>query len=179
MLGQGIVGWVAQHRRPLIVADVASDPRWVPPPLDDSSAKRSGSMIAVPLIAHHEVLGVLVLSHEQTGYFREEHLRLLTSSANQIAIGIYNAQLYQQMEQQYLHRHEMQQRQEQAVSQSTAILQSLSDGVIVCDRSGSVLTANLAAEKILDRPIDELVTWDLGDLLRRFAGATRRGIVAR
>ncbi len=170
MLGQGIVGWVAQHRKPLIVADVASDPRWVPPPLDDSSAKRSGSMIAVPLIAHHEVLGVLVLSHEQTGYFREEHLRLLTSSANQIAIGIYNAQLYQQMEQQYLHRHEMQQRQEQAVSQSTAILQSLSDGVIVCDRSGSVLTANLAAEKILDRPIDELVTWDLGDLLRRLLG---------
>lgn len=169
-LGYGIVGWVAQHRKPLIVADVTADPRWAPPPIDDPSAKRSGSMIAVPLIAHHEVLGVLVLSHEQTGYFREEHLRLLTASANQIAIGIHNAQVYQQAEQQYLHRYEMQQRQEQAVSQSTAILQSLSDGVIVCDQSGSVLTVNLAAEKILDRPIEELVTWNLGDLLRRLLG---------
>jgi signal transduction histidine kinase len=169
-LGHGIVGWVAQHRKPLIVTDVTSDPRWVPPPNDDPSVKRHGSMIAVPLIAHHEVLGVLVLSHEQIGYFREEHLRLLTASANQIAIGIHNAQVYQQAEQQYLHRYEMQQRQEQAVSQSTAILQSLSDGVIVCDQSGSVLTVNLAAEKILDRPIEELVTWNLGDLLRRLLG---------
>lgn len=169
-LGYGIAGWVAQHRKPLIVADVAADPRWTPPPVDDPAAKRQGAMIAVPLIAHHEVLGVLVLSHEQTGYFREEHLRLLTASANQIAIGIHNAQVYQQAEQQYLHRYEMQQRQEQAVSQSTAILQSLSDGVIVCDQSGSVLTVNLAAEKILDRPIEELVTWNLGDLLRRLLG---------
>lgn len=169
-LGQGIVGWVAHHRKPLIVDDVTADPRWTPPPIDDPLAKRQGSMIAVPLIAHHEVLGVLVLSHEQPAYFREEHLRLLDASAKQIAIGIHNAQVYQHAEQQYFHRYEMQQRQEQAVSQSTAILQSLSDGVIVCDQKGSVLTVNLAAEKILDRPIEELVTWNLEDLLRRLLG---------
>lgn len=172
-LGKGIVGKVAQNRKPLNVADVTTDPNWEPPPEDDVSAKRSGSMIAVPLIAHHELLGVLVLSHEQTGYFRDEHLRLLTAAANQIAIGIYNAQMYQQVEQQYWRRYEMQQLQEKAVSQSTAILQSLSDGVIVCDQNGAVITVNLAAEKILDRPIDELVTWNLGDLLRRLLG--RRG----
>jgi signal transduction histidine kinase/putative methionine-R-sulfoxide reductase with GAF domain len=169
-LGKGIVGKVAQNRKPLNVPDVTTDPNWEPPPEDDASAKRSGSMIAVPLIAHHELLGVLVLSHEQTGYFRDEHLRLLTAAANQIAIGIYNAQMYQQVEQQYWRRYEMQQLQEKAVSQSTAILQSLSDGVIVCDQNGAVITVNLAAEKILDRPIDELVTWNLGDLLRRLLG---------
>ncbi len=169
-LGRGIVGKVAQNRKPLYVPDVTADPNWEPPPEDDVSAKRSGSMIAVPLIAHHELLGVLVLSHEQTGYFRDEHLRLLAAAANQIAIGIYNAQMYQQVEQQYWRRYEMQQLQEKAVSQSTAILQSLSDGVIVCDQKGAVLTVNLAAEKILDRPIDELVTWNLGDLLRRLLG---------
>jgi GAF domain-containing protein len=122
-LGKGIVGKVAQNRKPLNVPDVTTDPNWEPPPEDDASAKRSGSMIAVPLIAHHELLGVLVLSHEQTGYFRDEHLRLLTAAANQIAIGIYNAQMYQQVEQQYWRRYEMQQLQEKAVSQSTAILQ--------------------------------------------------------
>ncbi len=169
-LGRGIVGKVAQNRKPLYVPDVTADPNWEPPPEDDVSAKRGGSMIAVPLIAHHELLGVLVLSHEQTGYFRDEHLRLLAAAANQIAIGIYNAQMYQQVEQQYWRRYEMQQLQEKAVSQSTAILQSLSDGVIVCDQKGAVLTVNLAAEKILDRPIDELVTWNLGDLLRRLLG---------
>lgn len=168
--GKGIVGKVAQSRKPLNVADVTTDPNWEPPPEEDATAKRNGSMIAVPLIAHHELLGVLVLSHEQTGYFRDEHLRLLTAAANQIAIGIYNAQMYQEIERQYWRRYEMQRTQEKAVSQSTAILQSLSDGVIVCDQNGSVITANPAAEKIIDRPIDELVTWNLGDLLRRLLG---------
>ncbi|NWG21200.1 MAG: GAF domain-containing protein [Chloroflexi bacterium] len=169
-VGHGVVGWVAQHRKPLNVPDVAADPRWVPPPLDDPSSKRHGSMIAVPLIAHHEVQGVLVLSHEATGYFRDEHMRLLNASASQIAIGIHNAQIYREVEQQLMHRYEMQQRQEAAVSQSTAILQSLSDGVIVCDQFGSVLTANLAVERILDRPIEELVIWHLGELLKRLLG---------
>lgn len=169
-IGHGVVGWVAQHRKPMNVADVALDPLWVPPPLEEATAKRSGSMVAVPLVAHHEVQGVLVLSHEETNYFREEHLRLLNAAASQIAIGIHNAQIYREVEQQLMHRYEMQQRQEAAVSQSTAILQSLSDGVIVCDQYGSVLTANLAVERILDRSIEELVIWNLGELLKRLLG---------
>ncbi|MFO7166684.1 MAG: GAF domain-containing protein, partial [Chloroflexota bacterium] len=168
-IGRGIVGWVAQHRKPALVPDVSKDERWVPPQ-DDGEHKREGSMICVPLIAHHEVQGVLVLSHDEPNYFRDEHLRLLTASANQIAIGIHNAQIYKEVEQQLMHRYEMQRRQEEAASQSAAILQSLSDGVIVCDASGSVLSANLAAERILERPIEELVTWHLPELLRRMLG---------
>ena len=169
-IGQGIVGWVAQQRKPALVPDISRDERWVPPRDDDSEHKQSGSMICVPLIAHHEVQGVLVLSHAEPGYFREEHLRLLTASASQIAIGIHNAQIYKEVEQQLMHRYEMQRHQEEAASQSAAILQSLSDGVIVCDASGVVLTANLAAERILERPIEELVTWQLPELMRRLLG---------
>lgn len=169
-LGQGIVGWVAQQRRPALVDDVSQDERWHAPHDDSAYHKRQGAMICVPLIAHHEVQGVLTLSHDEPGYFREEHLRLLTASASQIAIGLHNAQIYKEVEQQLMHRYEMQRHQEEAASQSAAILQSLSDGVIVCDALGSVLTANLAAERILDRPIDELLTWQLPELLRRMLG---------
>ncbi|HWQ13075.1 MAG TPA: GAF domain-containing protein [Roseiflexaceae bacterium] len=169
-MGHGIVGWVAQHRKPALVPDVSKDERWVAPHDDDSYHKRSGSMICVPLIAHHEVQGVLVLSHDEPDYFRDEHLRLLTASASQIAIGIHNAQIYKEVEQQLMHRYEMQRRQEEAASQSAAILQSLSDGVIVCDAYGSVLTANTAAERILERPIEELVTWQLPELMKRLLG---------
>jgi signal transduction histidine kinase len=169
-IGRGIVGWVAQHRKPAVVAEVKDDERWVPLHDDDGEHKQSGSMICVPLIAHHEVQGVLVLSHDEPGYFRDEHLRLLTASASQIAIGIHNAQIYKEVEQQLMHRYEMQRRQEEAASQSAAILQSLSDGVIVCDAYGSVLTANMAAERIIERPIEELVTWQLPELLKRMLG---------
>jgi PAS domain S-box-containing protein len=62
------------------------------------------------------------------------------------------------------------QRQQTEAIQSQAILQSLSDGVIVCGDDGSVLTANLAVERILERSIEELVVWNLPELLRRLLG---------
>ncbi len=170
-IGEGIAGWVAQNKRPAVIADVLQDPRWVTlPEMPGSPRKTSGSLLAVPLIAHHQVLGVLQLSHENVGYFNDDHLRLLSASAGQIAIGINNAQLYTELEKELMHRSEMFQRQEAEASQSQAILQSLSDGVIVCGEDGSVLTANMACERILERSIEELVIWNLPELLRRLLG---------
>jgi signal transduction histidine kinase len=169
-IGQGVVGWVAQHRKPALVEEVSDDPRWHPLPEDDTARKKTGSMIAVPLVAHHEMQGVLVLSHDDPGYFREEHMRLLAASANQIAIGLHNAQLYTQLEKELFHRYDMQRRQEDAATQSQAILQSLSDGVIVCNDEGAVLAANPAVGRILERSIEELVVWNLPELLKRLLG---------
>jgi signal transduction histidine kinase len=169
-MGQGIVGWVAQHRKPALVADVLQDSRWLPLPDDETQRKSTGSMIAVPLIAQYDTLGVLLLSHDDVGYFNEGHLRLLSASAGEIALGIHNALLFDQIERQLLHQGEMRRRQEEENSQSTAILQSLSDGVIVCNADGAVLAANPAVERILERPIEELVIWNLPELLKRLLG---------
>ena len=172
-MGQGVAGWVAQHRKPALVADVSKDPRWIPLPNGDTQRKKGGSMIAVPLIAQHDTMGVLLLSHSQVDYFREDHLRLLNASAGEIAVGIHNALLYDQIEQQLMRQGEMLRRQEEVASQSTAILQSLSDGVIVCNAEGSVLAANPAVERILERTIEELVIWNLPELLSRLLGRRR------
>jgi signal transduction histidine kinase len=169
-VGRGVAGWVAQHRKTAVVADVTIDPRWIElPEEEDREQKRTGSMIVVPLVAHHELQGVLVLSHEETNYF-DEHQRLVEAASNQIATGIHNALVYKQLEHDLLRRYEMQQAQEQAIGQSNAILQSLSDGVIVCDVFGSVITVNPAAEHILERPLEELLIWNMPELIRRMMG---------
>jgi len=174
LMGQGIVGWVAQHRKPALVPDVSKDPRWMPLPEENSKRKNTGSMIAVPLVAQHDTMGVLLLSHDEVGYFNEGHLRLLNASAGEIALGIHNAMLFDQIERQLMRQGDMRRRQEEENSQSTAILQSLSDGVIVCSADGAVLAANPAVERILERPIEELVIWNLPELLKRMLG--RRAI---
>jgi signal transduction histidine kinase len=173
-MGQGIVGWVAQHRKPALVPDVSKDPRWMALPEENSKRKSTGSMIAVPLVAQHDTMGVLLLSHDEVGYFNEGHLRLLNASAGEIALGIHNAMLFDQIERQLMRQGDMRRRQEEENSQSTAILQSLSDGVIVCSADGAVLAANPAVERILERPIEELVIWNLPELLKRMLG--RRAI---
>jgi PAS domain S-box-containing protein len=167
--GSGIAGWVAQHRRPALVPDLSLDERWVTV-LGGSLRKREGSMVTVPLIAHGDVIGVLTLSHQQVGYFNENHLRLLNASSGAIAIGISNARLFQMLTDEGIRRSELIATQSQIVSQTTAILQSLADGVIVCDLYGSVLSVNAAAASILQRNVEELVVWNLHDLLKRYLG---------
>ena len=52
------------------------------------------SELAVPLIAKNRLIGVMDLESEQVGYFKPEHLHLLTLTASRIAQAIENARLY-------------------------------------------------------------------------------------
>src|SRR5208337_5054856 len=58
------------------------------------------SELAVPLIAKNRLIGVMDLESEQAGYFRPEHLRLLTLTASRIAQAIENARLYSRVSRQ-------------------------------------------------------------------------------
>lgn len=157
-IGTGIAGWVAQHKKPALISDVRSDSRWVPPPMtmSDTISKQEGSLVAVPLVAHSEILGVLTLSHSNPGYFNEDHLRLLTASAGAIAIGVNNANMYNTIFGEMERSSELLHRQQMETSKMEAILQSLSVGVLVSDTYGGILSANQAAGRILQREIEDL-----------------------
>ncbi|HEU5012296.1 MAG TPA: GAF domain-containing protein, partial [Roseiflexaceae bacterium] len=175
-IGQGIAGWVAQHKKPALVHDVNQDPRWVDLPDGEHERKRNGSMISVPLIVQHDVMGVLQLSHDEPLFFNDEHLRLLIAAAGQIALGIHNALLYEQIQQQLMRQGDMLRNERRATTQSTAILQSLSDGVIVCDPEGIVITANPVVERILDLPLEDLVILNMNELFVRLFGTHSKTI---
>ena len=87
-VGRGIIGQVAQTRQPLLLNDVSTDENYVP------AYPCVRSELAVPLIAKNRLIGVMDLESEQAGYFRPEHLRLLTLTASRIAQAIENARLY-------------------------------------------------------------------------------------
>ena len=167
-IGQGIAGWAAQHGQTVLVHDVAKDERWITIP--GSSRKREGSMIAVPLFVQGEVIGVMTLSHPQTHFFSEGHVRLLNACAGAIAIGINNANLFRMISAEAERRYELLDRQQKETSQIAAILQSLLDGVIVCDLYGGVISINQAASRILHRPLEELLLWNLNDIIHRYLG---------
>ncbi len=87
-LGKGVVGKVAQSRQPLLLNDVTAESSYIPANPDVRSE------LAVPLIAKNRLIGVLDLESEQAGFFRPEHLQLLTMVASRIAQAIENARLY-------------------------------------------------------------------------------------
>ncbi len=87
-LGDGLVGTAAQERKPIVVDDVRTDPRYI------ESVKTARSELAVPLISKNKVVGVLDIESPEVGYFNEEQVRLLSLLASQIAIAIENARVY-------------------------------------------------------------------------------------
>jgi sigma-B regulation protein RsbU (phosphoserine phosphatase) len=87
-LGDGVTGKAAQVRQAVLVDDVTKDKTYIP------AVPNVRSELAVPLITKNRVIGVIDLEARDSGYFTEEHSRLLTLIASRIAGGIENAQLY-------------------------------------------------------------------------------------
>jgi sigma-B regulation protein RsbU (phosphoserine phosphatase) len=87
-MGRGVVGQVALTRQPLLLNDVTESEIYQPVNPDVRSE------LAVPLIAKNRLIGVMDLESEKAGFFRPEHLRLLTLTASRIAQAIENARLY-------------------------------------------------------------------------------------
>ncbi len=87
-LGKGVVGQVALTRQPMLLNDAPASEHYVAANPDVRSE------LTVPLIAKNRLIGVMDIESEQAGYFRPEHLHLLTFTASRIAQAIENARLY-------------------------------------------------------------------------------------
>lgn len=92
-LGQGLVGWVAQERKPLLLADVSTDERLIPLPGVPLEA-RSG--IVVPIVAEDRLLGVIRAWKLGTESFSQDHLRFALTLASQTALALSAAEAHRQ-----------------------------------------------------------------------------------
>lgn len=94
--GQGIAGWVAENGEPLIIHDVQSDPRFFKG-ADEITNYVTRNMICVPVKAKDKILGVLQAINKRNGNFDNDDLEAFLGLANQVAIAIENANLYQEL----------------------------------------------------------------------------------
>jgi GAF domain-containing protein len=84
----GIAGWVLVTRQPLVIEDVAEDPRFAKGVAEETGYVPKGLM-AVPLLNEERVLGVLeVLDRPQRSQFSLVEMDLLGLFANQAAIAL-------------------------------------------------------------------------------------------
>src|SRR4030042_3885884 len=94
--GEGIAGWVAEKGEAIIIHDVQSDQRFFKT-ADKRSTFITRDMVCVPVKTKAKVIGVLEAINRKNGIFDEEDKEALTSLANQVAIAIENANLYQEL----------------------------------------------------------------------------------
>ncbi len=69
----------------------SKDPRYI------EANPETRSELAIPLIYKDKVIGVLDIEHTRRNYFNEDHVRIMTTMAAQVAIAIENATLYERI----------------------------------------------------------------------------------
>ncbi|RPJ08802.1 MAG: ANTAR domain-containing protein [Deltaproteobacteria bacterium] len=90
-IGEGVVGHVAQQKKPLAILNVLKEPRYK----EKELARNEGlvSMLSVPLIVKDKVIGVINCYTSYPHEFTETERTVLTTVANQAAICIENTEL--------------------------------------------------------------------------------------
>jgi signal transduction histidine kinase len=89
--GEGLGGWVFEHRKAVYLTDPASDPRWVGKPWNKEN--NIGAFAVIPLVVGDEVHGILNCFREERREWTQEEMDLLDTFASQVAVAIRNAQL--------------------------------------------------------------------------------------
>ena len=88
---EGIVGWVAHSGKPMLVNDVSKEPRYYA----TRELQLTRSELAVPVKLGHEVVGVLDIESDQLGAFDDADLQSARTLADQIAVALRNAELFE------------------------------------------------------------------------------------
>ncbi|HOQ59276.1 MAG TPA: GAF domain-containing protein [Vicinamibacterales bacterium] len=90
-IGEGLVGYAVLHKTPVVVDDVAADPRYIKV-MDDVQSE-----LVVPLLVKDRCVGVFDLESPERASFTQEHVEVLTSLAASAAVAIDNARLYEEL----------------------------------------------------------------------------------
>lgn len=120
-----------RSRHPIQVSDTETDPTFR---IFRPRARAEGyrAILAVPLLARHAPPSSLVVYYREPHEFTEREVELVWSFANQAAMAIENATLYARSDE----------RLQEQTRRLEALIQSLSDGLILEDLAGNVLYCN-------------------------------------
>ncbi|MGD0134354.1 MAG: diguanylate cyclase [Bryobacteraceae bacterium] len=94
-LGQGLSGWVAEKRKPIVNGNPSVEPGYLN---DETKFTTMRSALAVPLVGLNGTVSVLTLYHTERDAFTNDHLRILLAIVPKLALSIENALRFQQAE---------------------------------------------------------------------------------
>jgi two-component system, OmpR family, phosphate regulon sensor histidine kinase PhoR len=153
--GQGIAGWVAEHREPIIVNDVYSDKRFYAT-VDRQSGFQTSSMVCIPLQVEERMIGVLQAINKQSSDFNENDLRLLQAIGGPLAAAIENSRLH-----------------DDVIAEKRrieTIFSSMSEGLLTINSEGYITHANDSLLSLLFHDRGELIGKLANDMVRLKSG---------
>ena len=165
-VGEGIAGWVAARREPLILEGEVKDPRMASlhPRADIQSA------LSMPMITRNQVIGVININcTRRRGAFTFGQVKMLSIFTNAAAAGIEAARLHSDQRRIDARYHD--------------VLQMVGDGIVSIDAEQRIVIFNAGAEALfgytpqeaIGQPIGMLLPAELAEVHRRHVQAFAQG----
>ena len=98
VLEKGLAGWVLRHGKIGLISDTETDDRWVVLPNQPYTAR---SALALPIISGERQLAILTLMHSVPDHFTQEIVEMMKNTANQMALVLENAYLFDNLSESY------------------------------------------------------------------------------
>ncbi|MFW6182699.1 MAG: PAS domain S-box protein [Chloroflexota bacterium] len=157
--------------QPYVIGDTSQDPAWINMP----ATSWVRSYVGAPISRGEEVIGFINLDSNQPHFFSPLHAERLQAFADQVAIALQNAQLYQELEnysealEQAVTMRTVEMRR--AMEQVQVILNNSPDAILLLRPDGTIKTANPACQEMFGlepsdaerRPVQELVAPEATD----------------
>jgi len=154
-LGQGVAGWVAQNRQPVIVPDVKNDPRFYPE-IDHLTGFRTRSVLCAPIQFEGYLLGIIECLNPAPGTLDRNTLPLLSGISSLAGNAIAHAQQFSFTE---------------AVKDRFAgLFEDGIDPIFITDLNGKIIDANHKAAVALGYSRGELVGMSMKQVHRVTTG---------
>jgi Nif-specific regulatory protein len=138
-MGQGIAGHVAMTGEPLLIDDVANDPRWYKE-ISESIRFETQSIACVPLKLNEETIGVVQIIDKQDGSpLQSTDMDLLNEFAALAALAVGHARNIQEVKRENQDLKEELQVRHQIIGSSAALGKVVADGLKVANSKASAL----------------------------------------
>ncbi len=160
-LGQGLAGRAIEAGQPVWSGDVLTDarvtlPAWLRQQLEEEGLRAA---MAVPVVDHGEALGALTVADVAGRQFTAEELRLIVAFADQAALAIRNAKLYEDVR----HTRDFLQ----------SIAENSADAIVTTDLRGRLTYVSPGAEATFGYPADEVIGRPVAQFYRSGRGEAR------
>ncbi len=156
---RGLMGFVHESQRTIVIRNIQTDPRWSQPP-DDIASPREGSAIGIPLRVDDKPMGVMLFVHREVDAFTDESKKLL----EEVAVLVARAASKERIR-----------REEQDNSERYQwLFEDAITPVILTDMRGKIIGANREACRFLKYTKNQLQEMNIRDVHRSRAATPRR-----
>ncbi|MBD2182327.1 AAA family ATPase [Planktothrix sp. FACHB-1375] len=153
---------VKHNRQTVVLLDASADPTLANDPY--IIRQQPKSILCSPILHQGKLMGILYLENNlTTGAFSGDRVELLNLLCTQAAISLENAQLYereQEKSQSLQASLEKLQKTEVSLAKEreflNAIIHNITDGIVVCDASGTLTLFNKATREFHGLPVESL-----------------------